>query len=472
MHAGRLTRKALILGIGRAGVVASTFLVAVLLSRWWPTEMYGEFRQLRLMVYIAALLDLGLPLGLLQATSGLSANDRREAFHRGFSLAFAAGLLVATGMTLYGILFTEGALLAALPFAGIMVAATIPSAALESALVVDDRHVRASVISGSTALAGVAATVVTLILGGEIAAVFACLAGAALLRVAILWHMSGVGLPALPNAASIPLAKLGLKVSANQLLGRLSAQIDQVVVISLFSATTFAQYANGAWEVPFMAVFFGAITSAALPEMSDHWKAGRVTDMVGVWHGAMTRAAWIVLPLWVWAWIWAPELIRILFSAKYEAAIPVFRIYLLALPVRVAIFSAILIAAEETRVLLRGAAIDVGVNITLSLVLAMSIGWLGPAIATVAGTLAQVAYYLYALSRRLGIGPVRIVPWMPIISIAAAASFAVMPTILLRKLMTGDVMLVIASSLFAAIIAGGIFLLAGRITLKTNATGD
>ena len=105
------------------------------------------------MIEVAALLDLGLPLGLLQAAAGKSDEERDEVFRRGVALALVAGALVGIGFAVYGFA-VGGELGRALPFAGLLIAATIPASALESALVVKDRHLHASLAGGMTGRRG------------------------------------------------------------------------------------------------------------------------------------------------------------------------------------------------------------------------------------------------------------------------------------------------------------------------------
>ena len=407
---GHLTRKAAAIGFGRMAVVASQFLLNMLLVRWWRPELFGDlfgqFQEVRVAIGLAALLDLGLPLGLLQATAGMADRRRDEVFLHGISLALLCGLAAGVLMAPYGLLASD-TIPFAWPAAGLLIAATIPSAALESVLTVRNLHVRSSVISGAAGLIGLALSAGALLVHPTAETVYLCLAVPAIIRLVALWRLSGLGLPTIPTVRDIgPLVAMSLRVSGVRLLGMLSMQVDRVVVTAFFSAATLGHYVTGAWEVPFMTVFLGAILAAILPDMSEHWAAERREDMLAIWKGAVSRAAWLVFPVWLWAWIWAPELIAALFTPEYADSVPVFRAYLLVLPLRVASWAAPLIAMDRTRVLLWGAAADVAVNVAASLVLAGAFGWwIGPAVATALGTYVQILVYLTFIRKYVGVSP-------------------------------------------------------------------
>ncbi len=458
MALGRLTRKAATLGLGRVSAVLARFGLSILLVRWWTPELYGQFHQIRVMIEVAALLDLGLPMGLLQAAAGKKGHERDDVFRRGAALALVAGALAGLILAAYG-LISGGPLAAALPVAGIMIAATIPSSALESALVVKDRHLQASLIGGLSGLAGFGLGALVLFVHPTLLGVYSGLALSALARLVALWWSGRLRRLVVPwSVQTWSLLRLSIQVSGNRLLSMLSAQVDRIVIGLSFSAGTLGHYVNGAWEVPFMGIFFGAITAAMLPDMSEHWARGRPGDMHAIWKGAAERAAWIVFPLFLWAWIWGPEILRVLFTQEYVDALPVFRLYLLMLPLRIAIYSALLIAMDEVRLLVWGALLDVVVNAALSIALAHTVGWLGPAAATAAGTYAQVVFYAYHSVDRLGTRFSRFLPWRRLLLAAMSAAVAVVPTLLFRRYVEGDVPLLILSAAFAGVVNGGLVL--------------
>jgi O-antigen/teichoic acid export membrane protein len=247
---------------------------------------------------------------------------------------------------------------------------------------------------------------------------------------------------------ALELIRISLGVSATRMFGMVSAWIDRAVVMTFFSASALGVYVAGAWEVPFMAIFFGAITAAIVPEMSDHWGAGRREDALAVWKGAVSRSAWLIFPLWIWALLWAPELIRVLFTTTYGDAVPIFRAYLLMLPLRVAVFGAFLVAIGEVRAMIVGAAIDVAVNLCASVVLATSVGMIGPALATALGTYAQVGYYLVFIRRRLQLTFGEILPWRDLTKAIVVALAVIAPTVAARMWLESDAAVLIVSAAF------------------------
>lgn len=461
MRIGRLTEKALMLALGRSASVAAQFAVSLLLVRWWTADEFGRFQLVRVMVGVAALFDLGLPVGLLQATGGMTAERRQRIFRLGAAASVAVGLLVGMVLLALAPVTADAAVRRALPFAALLVAATIPAGALESILVVRERHRAAGMVALVAAVGGLAASVLVLMVHPTLAAVYGALAFAAVARLGALVPYAGLSLPRLRQPAlrtwmaeAWPLVRTSLVVSANRFVGMASAQLDRVVVAALFSAATLGHYAVGAWEVPFVAIFFSAIVSAIVPEMSEHWAAGRRDDFLAVWKEAVARAAWIVFPIWLWAWIWAPEILRVLFTSRYADALPVFRAYLLMLPLRVAVYSALLVAMGAMRALLVGALLDLALNAALSVTLARLVGPVGPAAATAAATYIQVVYYLAYVRRRLAVPARRLLPWPALGRALVVAAAATLPTALLRSWRATDLVLLMLASAIAAAVVG------------------
>jgi O-antigen/teichoic acid export membrane protein len=485
LNVGRLTEKALTLAVGRGAVVLSQFAINLLLVRWWLPEQVGQFHQIRLMIGVACLLDLGLPIGLLQATAGMDETTRGRLLERGASLTTCIGVLAGICLLVVAVFFDLGPDGGVLPLAGVIVAANVASAALESLLVVKERHRVAGFVSVIAASFGLIGGVAVLLLhptqgaSSAIAAVYGVLAVAAVGRFIALWRESGAGrsLVAAWSSSALaevwPLVRSSLVISANRVANAATGWIDRAVVAVVFPAATLGYYETGAWEVPFMAVAFGAIFAAIVPEMSEHWAAGRTDDVLAVWKGATARAGWLVLPMWLWAWVWAPELLRLLFTADYSVyGLPVFRTYLLTMPLRVAVYGALLIAMEQRRVLLLGSLLDVVTNVALSVVLAGAIGPVGPALATVIGTYCQIGCYMIFVRRRLGVSIRHLMPWSELGRAFGAASIGVLPTIIARRYIDGDVLLLAVGFVFSALVIGAIGVYSsGHLFLRRDSGG-
>jgi len=438
---GRLTRKTVALSVGRGAGVAAQFALNMLLVRVVSQHDFGWFHEIRVVLTFAALLDLGIPLGLLQVAGAAEPGRRHDLYRTALAIAGAAGLATGAILFLVGFLPAFPGLSSAFAWSGFLIAATIVAAVLESALVVEDRHAAIAAISAISALGGLALALVGVLWRPSISVAYAALALAACARAVALAKVTGVawtGVQWRPLAGAGQLLKTSIAVSGHRALGIASGTIDRAVVGIFFSAGTLAWYVTGAWEVPFMSVFFSAIASAILPEMSAHWTAKRNVDVLAVWHRSITMSAWLIFPIWLWSWIWAPELLRVLFTRQYEDGLPVFRIYLLALPVRIAVYSSLLVAMGRSRVLVNGAVIDVAVNLVLSVVLAAAIGPLGPAIATAVATYVQAGYYVASVRGELRTERVGFFPWGSLFWALTGAGLVTLPTLVLRRVFEGD----------------------------------
>jgi O-antigen/teichoic acid export membrane protein len=474
LHIGRLTGKALAVAFGRGATVAAQFAVNLLLVRWMP-EQFGQFHELRVFVAIALMLELGLPTGVLQFGAGQSPTDREDMQKRAVSLATMLGLIGFAPFAVMGFLTTDPLLTWAFPAAGLLVAMNIPAGVLESVLVVRERHRTAGIVGALTAVGSLCLVVGALMFHPSISTIYAALAAGALVRLGTYSSLARMSL--LGRLGSIhrmgELLRVSLGVSLSRLFGMASAWIDRAVVMVFFSTTTLGVYVAGAWEVPFMAIFFGAISSAIIPDMSEHWSSGRASDALAIWKGAISRTAWFVLPIWVWSMAWAPEIVRVFFTDTFVDAVPVFRAYLLMLPLRVAVYSALLVATGNVRILLVGSIIDVGVNIVASIILAPMIGFVGPALATSLGTWVQICFYIIFATRKLNVSVRYILPWRDLLVTGGIATIIMLPTIAARSLGLSAPILISGSAIVGgSVCAMAAYLISGDLFFRRVSRGS
>jgi O-antigen/teichoic acid export membrane protein len=460
---GKLTRRAAALSIGRGASVAILFALNIILVRFLDPLEFGRFHEIRIILTFAALLDLGIPVALLQSAAAVEGEQRTRLHRNAMALAIVCGVCAGGISGALGFLPHWNGAAIGLLFAGVLIGANVIASVLESVLIVEEHHGAVATISTGAAILGFAGAWAVLPFLPSVPAVYAALAAAAVLRTATLWKCSGINRVIsdfIGFRDGIELIRTSLAVSGHRALGMASGAVDRAVVAAFFSAGTLGWYVTGAWEVPFVSVFFGAIASTILPEMSAHWAADRKQDVLAVWQTAVIFSAGLVFPLWLWSWVWAPELLRVLFTRQYEAGLDVFRIYLLGLPIRVAVYSALLVAIEKPRVLVWGAVIDVALNLGLSVALAASIGPLGPAWATVLATYAQVVFYLFSLRGELPVPALAVLPWKGLFWALAAAGVAVLPTLIVRNYIGSDVLRLVT----AGVVTGSFVLLGVYVT--------
>jgi O-antigen/teichoic acid export membrane protein len=190
-----------------------------------------------------------------------------------------------------------------------------------------------------------------------------------------------------------------------------------MVVLWFFSTETFAFYHLGAVEVP-VSVLLGSATTVLIPQVSALYAAGRREAIGALWHAAVERLSLVVLPLFALFFALAGALVAVAYPGGYGQSAWVMRVFLLALPLRCAIYNPLLVGMGKARWALWAGAADLLLNLGLSLwgtqaLLTRWPGWafLGPAGAAVLATYAQVALLVGLIARHLGLGIGQLLPW-------------------------------------------------------------
>lgn len=455
------------------GINATAILVAsAALARLLSPADYGTYQQAWLIVTVVATILLsGIPISVLYFAARDDATARR-----GF-LAFVLAILAAFGaagaalLTLFAgriaASFHNPALAAHLPVLGLYLLAILPVSALESFLIVENRHARLAWITLAASIAMIVAIVLPPIAGAAPLWIYRGLALYALCRtglllVGVLRLYRGVT-PRLPRPLPREFLLYTLPLAANEVVRVLSGWIDKALVSTRFAPETFAVYANGALEIPFIAILLASITSVLMPELARLAGDGDREAVRRLWRRAMLRTAVILLPLCALTMLAARDIMVVVFSERYAASAVPFRVYLLLLPLRCAAYTPLLLAVGRSKAVLAGAIGDFALTLGLSLVLIPRLGYVGPAVALVLSTYAQAAFYLAVAGRALAVSAASLVPWRGLALIAAAAAAAALPAAALLAL--APALPAVARLAASALLFAAGFLAAARLGL-------
>jgi len=262
--------------------------------------------------------------------------------------------------------------------------------------------------------------------------------------------------------------KYSVPLGIASLMGVISLNLDKVLVSSMCTPDEFAVYVNGAIEIPLIGVITGSVMSILIPELSALYQRKEYPEILSLWHRAMIKCALLIFPIMTFLFLMAPEIMKAIFSAKYIESMHPFRVYLLALPIRITQFGAIFMSTGKTKLILYRSVIGIIINFILSIALIKVIGSLGAAISTVFVVYFwAVSYNVFFIRRILRIDLKSVMPLNElikamIISIVAALVF------LLSPLFTylGDVFAIAGLGSIYAILVLGLFDYFGLIEAK------
>lgn len=116
------------------------------------------------------------------------------------------------------------------------------------------------------------------------------------------------------------------------LLYMVQTDIHNYFVGYRFSATEFAIYSVGCFQLPLVRILYESISAVMIPQMSRLQAQGKKREMLLTTVNAMQKLALAYFPLFFFLMIVAEVFITTLFTKDYAESVPIFRINLLLLP--------------------------------------------------------------------------------------------------------------------------------------------
>lgn len=207
-------------------------------------------------------------------------------------------------------------------------------------------------------------------------------------------YMGSYPLSPLPKGFLRELLYYSVPLSLAQLFWTLNRQIDKYVVKEFLPADTFAEYANGAWELPIIPTIAYSVAAVMMPQMIGHFMKNENRALLDLWLKSIRKVSVIVLPLVFVFLLGAQEFMVLLYSEKYrDSALP-FSIYTLILLQRVASYSNMLKALNKTRAITYSAIYLFAINAVLAVPFVLWLGVVGPPLASL---IAQTFAWWYSL---------------------------------------------------------------------------
>ena len=303
---------------------------------------------------------------------------------------------------------------ALLPLLALTVFFEVPSQAAAPVLIASERPTWASVFQASTTVLQVAALLVPLLLGMSLTAAMASLAAYACLKFVTFLVVMGRAVP--PGAIRfrrsgvVEQLVFTLPLSLSIATTALNRQIDKWYVAA-WDSEFFGSYVLAAQEVPIVSVVpfaMGAVVSTRIVHACQRGDSDRV---LAYWHSSTSRATLFVPIAAIGLVVTAPEIIGLLFTDTYLAAVIPFQIYAVILLHRVGEYGMMLRAAGDTRSIWLASVTLLACNAAFSLPLTIAFGMVGAAVGTLAANLVAWLFVLTRIARAIDIGTNRILPW-------------------------------------------------------------
>jgi len=458
---GGLADRAGFIILGNIAQSLAQMAVVMVLARLFSRADYGSYRQVWLVYWmLSPVLLLGIPSSILYFLPRLQPEQRRRFVLR------TLGLLLVLGMVLCAVITSAAPRIAAwmhnpslaslLRIFALYAIFALPAAALPNLLIAHGRHrAAAGIIAGFALLLGagvITASALTaqvawaLRAAVGVAVLQALIAVAIVLRAHLVWPRAARPPTTGATARKTPwLDWSALKqqltwavpVGFSSVIAVLSRRAGHTIVAVTYPRAEYAIYDVGAFEVPFVGAFTFAVTQTLLPVFSGMHYRDQIGSLIRLWHESIRKVALLLFPLFVVLMICADQIVVILFSQRFAASTPIFRTYLLLLPLRTTNYSSVLQAAGDTKALAQGTTGALILVASLGVILAHSVGLVGPAIALVIASYAMTAFWLVRIRRTLGIPFRDTFPWARVGRISGLALVLGVPLLPLLRLGLG-----------------------------------
>ncbi len=226
-----------------------------------------------------------------------------------------------------------------------------------------------------------------------------------------------------------------LPIGLAAIVSLVAIQIDKIVISSYYSPEIFAVFSVGAMEVPLIGTILNAVNSVLMPELS---KLNIIHDrdrIEDIFRSSVRNNSMMIFPMFVFFFIFAKDFLIILYSERYVHAAVFFRIYLMIMPLRIAIYNTLIQIGAKTKFIFYSSVIAFVLNLVLNLVLVHFVGQVGPAWSTVIVIYLNIFLYICVFKYSLHFRLRRLFPIPDILKTAMTAiitGVSVLPVLLLH----------------------------------------
>jgi O-antigen/teichoic acid export membrane protein len=459
MSGGRsLLRLATPLMVGRGISAVLTFSIPIVLARVLDPASYGTYKQFFLLaatVYLVG--QVGLTASLYYFLPRHPPEERGRYYIQALTGLFFVGAAAGACVLLFsGALasrFSNPLLLELGPPLALYVWFYLAAAPLEIGLTACKRTGWAGTTYVLSDLVRVTALIGPVYLGAGVrglAWAVTVFAGARFLAAWALGLSGALGKAQLPSRKAVT-AQLGysLPFAGAVLLATAQMQLPQYVVAAFSDAATYAIFAVGVLQIPLTDMLYTPIAEVMMVRLA----AGTEADAPAVFREAVARLSLFFLPLTAFALAVGPELIPTLYTVTYLAAVPIFLVALIELPLSALPVDGLLRSFNATGTLLRIGLFRLAFAVVVVPAAFFAFGLAGAMLGYVVTQWTVKTLMLVRAARRLGVPARSLIPWPEVRNWAARSLvlFGAVTALRLHGPWHGVVFLAIAAVLAALI---------------------
>lgn len=389
-----LTFKAAVLTIGKTVKRFIGTISIIVLARLLPIEDFGTYRQVLFVIGLAVVLvESSIPKSLLYFVPMEKTPEKKniyisQSFLMLSAVSILAVLFIYFGADFIGLKFGNADLVLLLKlYAPVVLFLAISQNFFSSALISLDKHSLAAYSYVFVGMPNILAIIITAFFTSSLKIIFMVslvIIAIQYLILIILIAKLKIRLFLHPDWAKIKkqLAYI-LPLSFALMSGLISVELDRLVISMYFTSATFAIYSVGAMQVPLVGNLFQGVSSTVIPKISEYLSLDKKNEVEDLCNRGTRKMALLLFPIFCFLWIHAKDLIVLLYTDEFIEAVPVFRIYLLIVLVKISFCGNIIMGSGKTSIVLKTTIFTLTLNLILNFVLVRYWGVIGPAIATI-----------------------------------------------------------------------------------------
>lgn len=313
----------------------------------------------------------------------------------------------------------------------------------------------------------------------------ALLIGAAMLGSGILWIVI-----ALAAAAIIKLSLLAWYIRSNRDGGKMSwsldslktqlayslpfafgnalflmrMQADQWVVASMLSAALYATFSIASVASPVATLIRMPVYNAMMPRLNGAHARGDLAEIARLIARSNGATAMLLLPVAGGLFTTAPELVRLVYTSRYQGAAPIMQVYTIGMMMTVFAVGHVLPAIEKGRFAVQNNGCCLLLSVILSILGVTHWGAIGAAFGSVSTLAISELWSVQVVAHTLGMRMHRLLDWHALGPTALATAVAMAGVPFLAGHVSGGLVAVLAakSVLYLVLFLTCFFLAGGR----------
>ncbi len=338
-------KKTLILTIGHVCGVILGIVAPMVLSRHFPVDDFGIYRQFLAITWLLGLTaHFGMDSGLFYFVRREPEKATMYSLNASVFNLFAAtiiGICMVLSAPLIGQLLSVPEIAAEMPYIAAYLIAVLPGQHLPFYLLIRNKIGNATVFAIINASANALAAIVGCLYFGSVRAVIIGLTTWGLVKLGWIAYLHGAEeIKSYCTKFKSRVHEFKAQIRFGLPLGlatmvTVAAKLDRFVVSAFFGLRAFTSYSIGCFDLPLLPSVIDSISSLMVVDMvkkgdSEKIDAQKKKRVLSIWLSTVAQISIILVPSVIFAMIFAEPMITTFFSATYSSSAVYFQIYLIS----------------------------------------------------------------------------------------------------------------------------------------------